>query len=135
MRSASLIVDNRWATTIRVAASSCRLRVTTAWVRLSNALVASSKMSSLGRLTSALEVAVAPALSRCGLQRPVRGSPHPLDDGPDGQSRRPGPAPDPGDPGPMSTQDRLRSLGSHQAAVPAQDSGRGDQAVPAQNRG
>jgi len=36
----------------------------------------------------------------------------PLDDGPDGQSRLPGPTPDPDDPGPVSTQDRLRSLGS-----------------------
>jgi hypothetical protein len=35
----------------------------------------------------------------------------PLDDGPDGRSRPPGPTPDPDDPGPMSTQDRLRSLG------------------------
>jgi site-specific DNA recombinase len=35
----------------------------------------------------------------------------PLDNGPDGQSRPPGPTPDPDDPGPMSTQDRLRSLG------------------------
>jgi hypothetical protein len=29
----------------------------------------------------------------------------PLNDGPDGQSRPPGPTPDPDDPGPMSTQD------------------------------
>ena len=35
----------------------------------------------------------------------------PLDDGPDGQSRPPGSTPDPDDPAPMSTEDRLRSLG------------------------
>ena len=32
----------------------------------------------------------------------------PLDDGPDGQSRPPGPTSDPDDPGPMSTQDLSR---------------------------
>jgi len=36
----------------------------------------------------------------------------PLDDGPDGQSRPPNPDPGPDRPGPVSTQDRLRSLGS-----------------------
>ena len=41
----------------------------------------------------------------------------PLDDGPDGQSRPPGSTPDPDDPGPMSTQDRLRSLGAEHVAV------------------
>jgi site-specific DNA recombinase len=36
----------------------------------------------------------------------------PLDDGPDGQPRPPNPDPGPDRPGPVSTQDRLRSLGS-----------------------
>ena len=40
-----------------------------------------------------------------------------LDDGPDGQSRPPNPDPGPDRPGPVSTQDRLRSLGSHRRRV------------------
>jgi hypothetical protein len=59
----------------------------------------------------------------------------PLDDTPDGPPRPPNPDPGPDRPGPVSTEDRLRSLGSHQAAVPAQDRGGGDQAVSAQRRG
>ena len=59
----------------------------------------------------------------------------PLDDNPDGPPRPPNPDPGPDRPGPVSTEDRLRSLGSHQAAVPAQDRGRGDQAMTAQHRG
>jgi hypothetical protein len=35
----------------------------------------------------------------------------------------------------MSTQDRLRSLGIHQAAVPPQDRARGDQATAPQRSG
>ena len=41
----------------------------------------------------------------------------PLDDSPDGQSRPPGSTPDPDDPGPVSTQDRLRSLGGDDLGV------------------
>ena len=59
----------------------------------------------------------------------------PLDDNPDGPPRPPNPNPGPDRPGPMSTKDRLRSLGSHQSAVPAQDRGRSDQAVTAQALG
>ena len=57
----------------------------------------------------------------------------PLDDNPDGPPRPPNPDPGPDRPGPVSTEDRLRSLGSDQAAVPSQDRGRGDQAMPAQH--
>ena len=53
----------------------------------------------------------------------------PLDDNPDDPPRPPNPDPRPDRPGPVSTEDRLRSLGSHQAAVPAQHRGRGDQAM------
>jgi site-specific DNA recombinase len=56
----------------------------------------------------------------------------PLDDNPDGPPRPPNPDPGPDRPGPVSTEDRLRSLGSHQAAVPLQDRGRRDQAMSAQ---
>jgi len=42
----------------------------------------------------------------------------PLDDGPDSQSRPPGTTPDPDEPGPMSTQDRLRSLGNQEVDLP-----------------
>ena len=45
----------------------------------------------------------------------------PLDDTPDGPPRPPNPDPGPDRPGPVSTEDRLRSLGSRQAAVPPQD--------------
>jgi hypothetical protein len=41
----------------------------------------------------------------------------PLDDGPDGQPRPPNPDPGPDRPGPVSTQDRLRSLGSEDLGV------------------
>ena len=44
----------------------------------------------------------------------------PLDDNPDGPPRPPNPDPGPDRPGPMSTQDRLRSLGSDEVGVPAQ---------------
>ena len=57
----------------------------------------------------------------------------PLDDNPDGPPRPPNPDPGPDRPGPVSTEDRLRSLGSHQTAVPPQDRGRGDQAMAAQH--
>jgi hypothetical protein len=59
----------------------------------------------------------------------------PLDDNPDGPPRPRSPDPDPDRPGPMSTEDRLRSLGTHEAAVPAQDGGRGDQAMGPQCSG
>ena len=52
----------------------------------------------------------------------------PLDDNPDDPPR----PPNPDRPGPVSTEDRLRSLGSHKAAVPLQDRGRRDQAMSAQ---
>ena len=41
----------------------------------------------------------------------------PLDDDPDSQSRPPNPTPDPDQPGPVSTQDRLRSLGGEDFGV------------------
>ena len=50
----------------------------------------------------------------------------PLDDNPDGPPRPPNPDPGPDRPGPVSTEDRLRSLGCHQPAMPAQDRGRGE---------
>ena len=50
----------------------------------------------------------------------------PLDHNPDDPPRPPNPDPGPDRPGPVSTEDRLRSLGSDQAAVPAQDRGWGD---------
>ena len=53
----------------------------------------------------------------------------PLDDNPDGPPRPPNPDPGPDRPGPVSTEDRLRSLGSRQAAVPPQDGGRSDPAT------
>ena len=53
----------------------------------------------------------------------------PLDDNPDGPPRPPNPDPD--RPSPMSTEDRLRSLGAYEAAVPAQDGSWGDQAMAA----
>ena len=56
----------------------------------------------------------------------------PLDDNPPAP---PNPNPDPDQPDPVSTQDRLRSLGSHQAVVPPQDRGRSDQAVTARRCG
>jgi site-specific DNA recombinase len=59
----------------------------------------------------------------------------PLDDNPDSPPQPPNPDPDPDRPGPVSTEDRLRSLGSDQAAVPPQDRGRRNQAVSAQRRG
>ena len=49
----------------------------------------------------------------------------PLDDNPDGPPRPPNPDPGPDRPNLVSTEDRLRSLGSHQAAVPPHDRGRG----------
>ena len=58
----------------------------------------------------------------------------PLDDNPD-NPRPPGPTPAPDQDSPVSTEDRLRSLGSHQPTVPPQDRGRGDQAILAQHRG
>jgi hypothetical protein len=58
----------------------------------------------------------------------------PLDD-PDGPPRPPNPDPGPDQPGPLSTKDRLRSLGAYQPAVPAQDRGRSDEAVRAQRGG
>ena len=45
----------------------------------------------------------------------------PLDDNPDDPPRPPNPDPGPDRPGPVSTEDRLRSPGSRQAAVPPQD--------------
>src|SRR4051812_43241923 len=59
----------------------------------------------------------------------------PLDDNPDGPPRPSNPDPGPDQPSPMSTKDRLRSLGTHEAAVPAQDGARGDQAVATQALG
>ena len=55
----------------------------------------------------------------------------PLDDGPDGQPRPPNPDPGPDRPGPVSTQDRLRSLGSEDLGVvdEAVDHGCGDDVV------
>ncbi len=44
----------------------------------------------------------------------------PLDDNPDSPPRPPNPNPDPDRPGPVSTEDRLRSLGSDEAGVPTQ---------------
>ena len=59
----------------------------------------------------------------------------PLDDNPDGPPRPPNPDPGPDRPDLVSTEDRLRSLGSHQAAVPPHDRGRGDEPVTAQHCG
>ena len=59
----------------------------------------------------------------------------PLDDNPDGPPRPPNPDPGPDRPGPMSTEDRLRSLGTYEAAMPAQDRVRGDQAMATQCSG
>jgi hypothetical protein len=44
----------------------------------------------------------------------------PLDDNPDDPPRPPNPDPGPDRPGPVSTEDRLRSLGSDQLGVPAE---------------
>ena len=53
MRSASRMVLRRWAMTMRVAFIAAMLAPTVAWVRLSSALVASSKKIRRGRLTRA----------------------------------------------------------------------------------
>src|SRR3954468_18419839 len=59
----------------------------------------------------------------------------PLDDNPDDPPRPPNPDPGPDRPGPVSTEDRLRSLGSDQASVPGEECGGGDEAVAAQFAG
>ena len=48
----------------------------------------------------------------------------PLDDNPDGPPRPPNPDPGPDRSGPVSTEDRLRSLGSDQLGMPAQQGSR-----------
>ena len=59
----------------------------------------------------------------------------PLDDNPDSPPQPPNPDPDPDRPGPVSTKDRLRSLGSDELAVPAQDRRRCHEQPKAARRG